>query len=69
LFVELGWVFWFEAERKFSASLHTSDTGGSVLYIAGAPEAIMQMSDEALIKGEQASFTDEYRKKMSSIYF
>ena len=58
----------FEAERKYSASLHQTGSS-SELYIAGAPEVIMAMSDEALQNGGVKPFTEELKEKMSSIYF
>lgn len=57
----------FEAEKKYSASLHKSGDL-SVVYIAGAPETIMEMSNKALTGGEPKPFTPALKKRMAEIY-
>ncbi len=37
----------FDADRRFMATLHSEPTGGAVLYVKGAPEALLPRCDES----------------------
>ena len=58
----------FEAERRYSASLHKSD-GESTVYIAGAPETLMGMSSQILIGGEIKNFSEKLKANTASAYY
>ncbi|QQG46353.1 MAG: HAD-IC family P-type ATPase [Candidatus Niyogibacteria bacterium] len=57
----------FEAERKYSASLHKSGNE-TAIYIAGAPETLIEMSAEIFTGGAPGPFTKELKEKLTSIY-
>ncbi len=57
----------FETEKKYSASLHKSGDK-SALYVAGAPETIINMSDKTLLNGELKDFDSALKEKMTSAY-
>ncbi|MBI5786933.1 MAG: HAD-IC family P-type ATPase [Candidatus Niyogibacteria bacterium] len=57
----------FEAERRYSASLHRPD-GKSIVYIAGAPETLIEMSAQALVGSEVKNFGKKLRANMISAY-
>ncbi|OGZ30659.1 MAG: hypothetical protein A3J00_00625 [Candidatus Niyogibacteria bacterium RIFCSPLOWO2_02_FULL_45_13] len=57
----------FEAERRYSASLHKSG-GKTIVYIAGAPETLIEMSDRTMFGGKIVTFGKEFKEKIISSY-
>lgn len=53
----------FDSEKKFMATLHASESGENILYLKGAPEAVLPMVEEtadyiAIIREETIRYAD-----------
>ncbi len=57
----------FESERRYSASLHKSGDR-TIVYVAGAPEVIIEMSSQTLFGGRAVAFDRELKEKIISAH-
>jgi len=58
----------FESDIKFMATLNHYDDQHNVIFIKGAPEKIMAMSDKIQDKGEELNLTDDRQKRLEKEY-
>jgi magnesium-transporting ATPase (P-type) len=58
----------FESEHRFMASLHADHRGGSVVYVKGAPERLLEMCATQRSKdGEEPLDVDAWKRRMHEI--
>lgn len=54
----------FMSEKQYMATLHPGKEGGSVIYIKGSPEKILQYSSYVLVGGRKLALDESQRQKI-----
>jgi len=58
----------FESERRFMGTLHHDDSGGSLIYVKGAPEQVFSMCAlQRSVAGDRPLDTEFWNQRMSEI--
>ncbi|MDD5032292.1 MAG: HAD-IC family P-type ATPase [Patescibacteria group bacterium] len=58
----------FDSERKFMITLHKGREGNYILYEKGAPEKLLEKSEEFYHRGHLHKLTKEEREKLTRVY-